>query len=171
MIFKIIIKNSLMDPILQRGYTGKGVTETILSNPYSLSCFCWLVGFFFCFLPLSPHGIFVNFYSKPSLSYVFPISMKTRAQVPKPENHESHYILLLCPSISSVMKFCWFYHLTYCSFIIHTAFSGIVTTCLNYCNYLLGSLLVALPPSVLSPKADSELAEMHIATSVTPQPQ
>ena len=23
--------------------------------------FCWLVGFFFCFLPLRPHGIFVNF--------------------------------------------------------------------------------------------------------------
>ena len=169
MIFKIIIKNSLMDPILQRGYIGEGVTETIISNPYSLSCF--FVGWFlFLFSPSSTTWHFCQLYSKPSLSYVFPISMKTRAQGPKPENHESHYILLLpCPSILSITKFCWFYHLIYCSFIIHTAFWSIIPSCLNYCHYLLGSLPAALPPSVLSPKADSEPDEMHITTSVTPQ--
>ena len=169
MIFKIITKNSLMDPKLQRGYIGCD-RNNYFQSLLLVMFFCWLVGFFFCFLPLPPHGIFVNFYSKPSLSYVFPISMKTRVQVLKPENHESHYILLLpCPSISSITKFCWFYHFTYCSFIIHTAFWGIIPSCLNYCHYLLGSLPAALPPSVLSPKADSEHAEIHITTSVTPQ--
>ena len=99
--------------------------------------------------------------------------MKTRAQGPKPENHESHYILLLpCPSILSITKFCWFYHLIYCSFIIHTAFWSIIPSCLNYCHYLLGSLLYPLQSflqkqTVNLMKCTSPLQWLHNNTRVT----